>query len=259
MINKMLNIISVLLVLMVFVIAGCNEQQKAEVNALDQGPDVNSIVVTNGYTPRAIKVTGGYEAWMKVKKLDADCVVTFYNPDGSYYLTEQRHEIYPWSGSIKVSAAEPLGEFVWQLSEDKFTVLKGAEQIDLLPIIICDRSIAAAVLDITTAPVRFMDTSAEFTEGPRPVRKQGLWYHTIEKAVDAKLGLAKVVFYQSKDNSLVDMIWFAAIDEKNSFAVRAYDYRDVAKQGVLIPDKIEIFKTDTAGVIKERIIKIDYN
>lgn len=257
--NRKLDIIGSLLVLLFFVIAGCNEQQKAEVEALDHGPDIDSIVVTNGHTPRAINVTGGYEAWMRVKRLDADCVVTFYNSDGSYYLTEQHHEIYPWSNSVKVSAVEPLGEFEWQLSGGNFSILKGIGKIGLLPVMVCDRAMARAVLNIITVPVRFLDTSAGFEEGPRPVRAQGLWYYPIEQTKNIAPDWSKVVFYQNKDNSLVDMIWFVGFDAKKSFAVRGYDYRDVAKEGVLVPDKIEIFKTNAAGVLGRRMIKIDYN
>lgn len=259
MMNRMLSVIVCLVVLAVFIIAGCNEQQKADVDALDYGPDIESIVVTNGYTPRAINVTGGYKAWMRVKRLDVDCVVTFYNSDGSYYLTEQHHEIYPWSNSIKISAVEPLGVFTWQLSGGNFSILKGIERVGLLPVTVCERAIAQAVLNITTAPVRFMDTSAKFTEGPRPVRVQGLWYYPIEQTGNVGQDWSKVVFYQSKDNSLVDMIRFVSVGAKKSLAVRGYDYRDAAGKGVLIPDKIEIFKTDVGGVLGERIIKIDYN
>ena len=257
--NRMLSVIVCLIVFVVFITAGCNEQEKTVTNALDYGPDIESIVVTNGYTPRAINVTGGYKAWMKVKRLDADCVVTFYNSDGSYYLTEQHHEIYPWSNSVKISAVEPLGVFTWQLSDGNFSILKGIERVGLLPVTVCDRAIAQAILNITTAPVRFMDTSAEFTEGPRPVRVQGMWYYPIEQTTNVGADWSKAVFYQSKDNSLVDMIWFVGVDAKKSLVVRGYDYRDAVGKDVLTPDKIEIFKTDAGGKLGERIVKIDYN
>ena len=53
------------------------------------------------------------------------------------------------------------------------------------------------------------------------------------------------------------MLWFMDIDEGKSLAVRGYDYREVEKGGVRFPAKIEIFRTDAAGVLQERLVKID--
>lgn len=272
MINRFSKIIWLVLV-MVLAVTGCRQEYKADEEALAYGPDVETIVVTNDYVPRAIKATGGYAAWVKAIKLRVDCVVTFYRPDGSFYLTEQHHEIYPWSDSIRILAREPQGRFVWQLSGNNFSVLEGAELVDTLPVKVCHRYLAEAILNITTAPVRLLDSEAVFTEGPGPVKMEGLWYYPVVRrdspgertSSDAESYWTKVVFYQNKENFLVDMLWFAGADEKKFLAVRGYDYREVVRMdsqveenGVLVPAKIEIFRTDARGILQERLVKIDY-
>jgi hypothetical protein len=113
---------------------------------------------------------------------------------------------------------------------------------------------------MTTAPVRFLDKSVEFTRLSSPVKMEGLWYYPIERvSSDDEPDLYKVVFYQNNDSSLVDMIRFVSVDGKNSLAVRGYDYRKVEKKQVLVPTKIEIFRIDAKGVLQERLVKIDFN
>ena len=127
------------------------------------------------------------------------------------------------------------------------------------------------ILDITTAPVRFLDKPVVFTRDSRPVKMEGLWYYLIERVNPDKTGIfSYAVFYQNRNTFLVDMIWFAGVDSSVivseaqpsvaipiSLAVRGYDYREVEKGGVRVPAKIEIFRTDAAGVLQERLVKID--
>jgi hypothetical protein len=245
-----------LVLVMAFVVIGCNKQEyKGDVLAYK--PDVNEIVVTDDYTPQAIKATGGYQAWMEAIKMEFDCVVTFYNPDSSFYLTEQHYEIYPWSNSIRISATEPQGKFVWLLSEGCFTILEGAERFCAMSALVENRCFAEAILDMMTAPVRFLDRAVEFTKLSDPVKLEGLWYYPIEQAGTDEIEkpLYKVVFYLNNDTSLVDMIRFAG---EKSLAVRGYDYRKVEKKRVLVPTKIEIFRIDAKDVLQERLVKIDF-
>jgi hypothetical protein len=258
MINCLLNIVCRLIFVMTFIVAGCKQAYRPV--ELAYGPDVNEIAVTDDYTPRAIGATGGYQAWMEAVKLQFDGVVTFYNPDGSFYLTEQHYEIYPWSNSVRISATEPQGRFVWLLSQGHFTVSEGAEQFCALPSLVDSRCFAEAILDMMTAPVRFLDKAVEFTKLSDPVKLEGLWYYLIEQASPegSEKPLYKVVFYLNNDTSLVDMIWFVGVDGQKSLAVRGYDYRKVEKRQVLVPTKIEVFRIDDKGVLQQRLIKIDF-
>jgi hypothetical protein len=112
--------------------------------------------------------------------------------------------------------------------------------------------------------VRFLDGSTEFSKPSEPVKMQGLWYYPIRclRVTPAPSGVEgsderrETVFYQSRDTSLVDIISFVA--DMESLLVRGYDYRKVKETGVLLPTRIEVFNTNSAGVIQHRLLKIDY-
>ena len=53
------------------------------------------------------------------------------------------------------------------------------------------------------------------------------------------------------------MVWFAAAGEEKFLMIRGYDYEKAQKQGVLVPAKIEIFETDAAARLQQRLVKID--
>ena len=207
------------------------------------------------YAIQAIEAAGG-GVWTKMEKLQLDCVVTFYQPDGSFYLTEQRYEVYPWSNSIRISAREPQGRFVWQLSEGQFDVLQGDHQIS-----VPERCFSEAILNIITAPARLLDGSVEFTKQTAAVKVRGQWYYPIGRRnkpdVESSRRLSEAIFYQDRDISLVDMIRFACIGTEKFLAVRGYDYTEIEKGGVLVPARIEIFSTDARGDSQKRLVKID--
>lgn len=277
MINQFSNIRCWLVLAAAFVVVGCEQGHKEEASRPRAGLTDPNFVMPE-YASRAIEATGGRQAWRNKKKLGLDCVVTLYKPDGSFYLTEQHHEIYSVQGpdfqpplnSIRISALEPQGKFVWQLSGELFSVLEGAEQVGALPIM-ANRYFAEAILNITTAPVRFLDKSFAFTKGTKPVGIKGQWYEPIVRRdspgerekilVDDIADLPywpKVVFYQNTGTARVDMIWFVAADEKKFLAARGYDYKEVEKGSILVPTKIEIFRADANSVLLERLVKIDY-
>ncbi|MHC4394981.1 MAG: hypothetical protein ACYS1A_04935 [Planctomycetota bacterium] len=264
MINRLSNLVYWLIAIMV-ITAGCQRQYEEDVPVLIPLNDPNSVVPA--YVSNVIKAVGGQRAWIEVQDIGLDCVVTFYKPDGSFYLTEHGYLVRPWANSIWVSATEPQYRFLWQLSDGRFSIWEGAENADPLPVAISQRHFTEMILNITTAPARFLDSKAEFKSPLHPVKIRGQWYHPYERVsivsdADTENYIApcwsKVVFYQNRDNSLVDMIWFAAADKEKFFAVRGYDYRKAQKRrSILVPARIEIFKTDSAGTILERLVKID--
>jgi len=253
--------------------AGCAQRYIEKEDVLAVEPNVAVLVIPGDYAFSAIGATGGLEAWRKTVKLELDCVVTCYSDsvgDKSFYLTEHQFEVYPWSSSIRISAQEPQGKFVWQLSAGQFTLLEGNRAADSAKFI-SDRDYAETVLIILTAPVRFLDRSTGFVKSSTPVKKEGLWYYPIELTGSSILDVrsegiekrvppywSKVVFFQNTDRSLVDMIWLANSARDKFFAVRSYDYKKVDKNGVLVPTKIEIFRSDARAVLKERLVKVDF-
>ncbi len=270
---KMGSQIICLVLIAVFVLAGCERQREEDVDVLARGPvgavrepPVQSISVPSDEAARAIKATGGLNAWKKTTKLQLDCVVTFYQPDGSFYLTEQHYEVHPWLNSIQISADEPQGAFVWKLSNGQFNVLRGAGQIDALPKAVPSRCFAEVILSIITAPARLLDGSVGVqcnSIQSAPVKIQGKWYYPIDRQnKDAAARISEAVFYQDRDSSLVDMIRLACLNtgaarEKSIQYVRGYDYQEVEKSGPLVPTRIEIFETDARDRSQKRLVKID--
>ena len=252
-----------LVLVAVFVLAGCRQQQEEDTDVLARSPEVEAISVPFDEAGRAIKATGGLNAWKETAKLQLDCVVTFYQPDGSFYLTEQHYEVNPWLNSIQISADESKGAFVWELSGGRFNVLRGAGQIDALSNAVPSRCFAEVILNIITAPARFLDGSVEFNKQSNPVKIQGKWYYPIDRQnKDAAARTSEAVFYQDRDSSLVDMIRLAcsntgAARGKTIQYVRGYDYREVEKTGLLVPTRIEILETDARDRSQKRLVKID--
>jgi len=246
-----------------FLFAGCEQKQKEDVDALTLAQEAEVISIPSNEAEQAIKATGGLDIWKKTVQLQLDCVVTFYQPDGSYYLTEQQYEINPWLNSIQISDDEPQGMFVWQWSEGKFDVLKGTGQMGALSKAVPSCCFAESILDIVTAPVRFLDGTVKFSERSEPVRIQGEWYYPIqrqEKVFTSRV--SEAVFYQDRDSSLVNMIRLSctgtgfAIDRTVQY-VRGYDYKKVEKTGLHVPTRIEIYETDARDRTQKRVVKID--
>jgi hypothetical protein len=261
--SNLISKIICLVLIAVFVLGGCEQQREKDVDTLSIAQEAEVISIPSNEAEQAIKATGGLNAWKKTTQLQLDCVVTFYQPDGSFYLTEQHYEVHPWLNAIQISADEPQGAFVWQWSEGKFDVLNGAGRIDTLPKAVPSCCFAEAILDIITAPVRFLDGSVDFAKSSNPVRIQGKWYYPIkrqEKIFASRI--SEAVFYQDRDSSLVNMIRLSctgtgsAIDRTVQY-VRGYDYKEVEKTGLLVPTRIEIFETDARDRTQKRLVKID--
>ena len=251
-----------------FILMGCQRKYEENVvDTLDSVPNIQMTSVAPDYVIKAIEAVGGWNAWSRTKELQLDCVVTFYQPDGSFHLTEQHHVVYPWSNSIQISGLEPKGRFVWQLSKGKFEVLQEGGQSDALPVVIGSNHFAEMILSIMTIPARFLDESAEFSKESTGLKIQGQWYYPITRLSRSAVGteiesepalvLSDAVFYQDSDSSLIDMLVFDFMGGNSHFAVRGYDYTKVEKNGVLVPAKIEIFSADSRGNLQQRLVTID--
>ena len=265
--NRFSKIIWMVLVV-AFIFTGCQRKYKEEaVDVLDSGPEIEMTSVPPDYVVKAIEAVGGWNAWTRTKELQLDCVVTFYQPDGSFHLTEQHYVVYPWSNSIQISAREPQGRFVWQLSKGKFEVLQEGGQSDALPVVIGSNHFAEMILSIITVPARLFDESAEFSKEITGLKFRGQWYYPISRLSRPVVGdeldsepafvLSKAVLYQDRDGSLIDMLVFDFTSGDSNFAVCGYDYTAVEKDGVRVPARIEIFKADARGNLQERLVKID--
>ena len=234
--------------------AGCEQSYESDESASTLAPGPESVPVPSGFAAEAIDAAGGLDAWTGAKTLRFDCVVTFYEPDGSFYLTEQRYDVYPWSNAIDLSGREPKGEYAWRFLDGRLDVLRSAGQVQELPITLARPCFADAILAVTTAPVRLLDASAQFDRQDAAVKMQGQWYYLITGAGE---GSAETVLYQDRDSLLVDMIRVACADADTSLTVRGYDYQETEKDGPLVPTRMEIFGTGAGGDLGRRLAKID--
>lgn len=231
--------------LVVLSVGGCKQQFKAEKETETAVVGIDRFDIASDYAQQAIDAAGGRQAWKETEVLTFDCVVTFYRPDGTFYLTEQQHEIHPWANRIMISARLPK----WEI----------AEQTTAVPAAQSDRYFAEAVFNLTTAPARLLDELAWFSEEPEIVRFEGLSYYAIERGMthpDAPR-IGKVVFFQQVSSSVVDVILFADVGGTVFLAARGYDYVEPEPDSICMPSKIEIFNTDAKGILQRRLAKID--
>lgn len=259
--NRLSNVIWGL-VAGVLVLAGCQtETASQQVDALATGPDVEAIGVISEDSERAIAAAGGLDAWSRVVQIDFECVATFYQEDGTFYLTEQKYEIFPWSNSVRISGREPSGEYAWQLEQGRFGVLRGLSQYEGLGVGADKGCIAEGILSLMTAPVRLLDKDVEFRWSDEMVKLAGQWYRPIKRVVNADAldaaGQRDAGFYQRRSTERVDMVLLSCGGSRGVLIVRGHDYRLLGRSGIMIPSKIEVFNADATGTVRHRIIQLD--
>jgi len=258
--NHLSNVVWLVVVGML-VAAGCAPQISPEVNALAVGPDAEALVVESEDARLAIEAAGGLAAWTKTRKVDFDCVSTFFQPDGTFYVTEQRYEAFPWSNSLRISGVEPAGEYAWQLLQGRLGVLQGVSQYDGLNVGLDSGCIAEGILSVMTAPVRMLDQSVEFRVSGQMVKLEGHWYKPLKRVAKADvpdaLGLRDAAFYQKRSSARVDVVLLKCARGDGVLIARGHDYTLLGKGGIAVPSKIELFKADAEGRVRQRIVQID--
>ncbi|MBN2180307.1 MAG: hypothetical protein JW715_00225 [Sedimentisphaerales bacterium] len=244
-----------------FVFAGCQQKQQDDVDVYAREPNLHTIRIGSEYEVMAINATGGLDAWTDTVELQLNCVVTFYQPDGSSYLTQQQFSVYPWSNSLEIAGKEPQGGFVWRLSQGHFEILQGDRNITNNKNTLDNQCFAEAILNIVTAPVRLLDQSVDFTIDMNPVKIQGKWFYPIQRRgradIESILRIPKAVFYQNRDNSIIDVLWIDCLTVEQSIIIRGYDYGEIESGKAVIPHRIEIFIADSQKNPKTRLVKID--
>jgi len=213
--NRLLLIFCLVLTMVIFLV-GCQQKQQKQqedVDVLDREPNLETIRIPSDYEARAIETTGGLNTWTRARKIQLDCVVTFYQPDGSFYLTQQQYIIYPWSNSIEIFGRESQGTFAWRLSSGQLEELYGNRRVTNMMSPVDNQCFAEAILNIVTAPVRILDKSVEFVRDMNPIKIQGQWYYPIERRrktdIESILRIPKAVFYQNRNTFIIDMLSIA--------------------------------------------------
>lgn len=254
--------IKIICTLMMFIVlAGCekNAEKKDSVLAID--PIAEKVTMPPEFASLAIEKTGGLEAWGKLRHLPLECIVTFYNQDAGYYLTEQKCDVFPWSNSIVIEGKESRKNYEWQLSQGKLDILQGVEELNSFNNQMKSSCYAEAIFNLVTAPVRFMDKSFVFTRDTTEQNIQGRWCYPVtrEPVPNSRKNDSgsSVVFYQNKTDSMMDMVLLKCAGEDTCFLVCGYDYIKARDAEILIPKRIEIHMADQQGLARRQLFRID--
>jgi hypothetical protein len=197
-------------------------------------PPPPRVVTVPDIAKGAVDKVGGEQAWSDTQVIIGECTAKFYKPDGTFYLTRQRHAVYPWSDSIRVYAAEPQGTFVWQLSGSNFTLLEGTpEQAVKLPVTLCDSSIARMIWSVMAAPASVATQAPPNATFGAALRIEGLWHYPLWVG-------GGQTWFMNQDSGVLDIYKLEILRKGIYLMARGYDYRTVEKTGVKVPTKIEI-------------------
>ena len=251
---------SVCVLVMIIALAGCHNILKQEETSLAIDPVAERLAVPPQFASMAIDKTGGLEAWGRVRVILLDSIVTFYDKGTGYYLTEQNYDLYPWSNSIVISGKEGNTGYTWQFSQGKFRVLSGASQIENFGSQIDNGCFLESILDLVTAPARFLDRSAEYSRQTDAVNIHGQWCYPITRTANARdeksAPSGKITYYQNRDSSLVDMMLLTCTNN-TSYLVSGYNYEPIIDGEISVPSRIEIYTASSEGIAQRQIFRID--
>ena len=161
-----------------------------------------------------------------------DCIVEYYNPDGSRYVSEQSHKIEFDEKILRIKANEPAGEFEWLLKNGVFTISQTLAPSATQSITLCDENIANGLLGLYIANVNNIGLS--LPASGEPVKIDGRRYQILAGGGD-------LTFCKNLDSGIVDTVLLAGVDKK--LMVRGYGYKELKTVSGSIPTKIEIFRT----------------
>ncbi len=271
MVTRVMRSVAVI-VLTALTLAGCGRQisqgSAQDFNLLAVSPDLKTLPTPRPFVAAAFDATGGLAAWQQCKKVEFHAAVTACERDGCFYLTEHDFVLCPWSDAIQVTADEPRAYFTWLMISGQYRTLPADPNLDVSPLKGLERDYAEAVLQIATAPVRMLQDNMEFTPAPAPVQVAGQWYLPINARYQAPKPASKSqtvpepywtrgTYFQGQGRSVVDMIWLGNPATQKFVLVRGYDYATGPGSSVLMPTKIEVFRSDPDANIGPRLALVD--
>jgi hypothetical protein len=185
-------------------------------------------------------------AQISASAISMSCLVRKYEADGSYYATRQHQSIEPYEGIIQVSGTEPAGQYFLQLSGNLFTGSEGrGPEAKWLPSQMSAADYCRLVLG------SFQAGMVGQSQDGSPVRIRGNWAYPV-KSDDA------LAWYQSKENSAVADIVTLESPDGGRYIARGYGYHLTRDSQMLVPAKIEIFRTDATAMTEQMLLRLDY-
>jgi hypothetical protein len=239
-----------LLVLMGATLSGCGNV------SIDSGSDESPANVFSDEVSKS--------GW-RSRSIVADCVVTFYAADGSTYLSEQRHTIWPELAVLEVYADEPQGSFKWKLWGADFQKVAGVAKVDELPMGISNRNLAKLVLTSVTVG---SDMGPELSASSELAKIDGRRYSvtkigrgtTYSKTLkDIEVPWAKLTLYGDSTSGVIDRVVIEDVQSGLTLMAHSYNFWWLKEIGRSIPTKIDVFKIDEVRTGRQRILHVDYH
>ena len=188
--------------------------------------------------------------------ISADCIVTFYGPKSGKYLSRQHHEICPAPAGITISADEPQGRLVVQLSEKGFELPTPRTNPNEFVNTMQHPNIAECLLTSILAGAGFIDATSGVELAP--TRIQGQWYKPTELTHLEPPRPSRTIF-KNNDTNLTDLVHIKDPAAGATLIARSYNYRWFEKIGRHIPMKIDIYTTTPNAEIEQLLMQINYH
>ena len=179
-----------------------------------------------------------------------DCLVTFFSGGNSTYYSRQTHTIVPSARTIRMTATEPGGTYIWSLSSDRFSSTVGPERKS--PVAVINGRILTAILSAFTATLAPQDTSPP--AGTETVNIDGQWYVS-SPAPDIS---ANATLFRRLDSGMVDLVWVSDQDAQSIVIARSYNMQPLDTTARILPGSIDILIADSPTTQPKRILRIDY-
>ncbi|MCX5632482.1 MAG: hypothetical protein NTW93_02215 [Phycisphaerae bacterium] len=151
--------------------------------------------------------------------------------DGSWYLTEQKHEISIEPAAIKVTAKEPSGEIISAVQNGQFAVRKGSKAVAAdkeLFELMTNETICKALLELYVAELKKTQTGSNQTVS---LTLEGQVYNLV---FSDKNG---VEVYKNKATQKNDLV---VSQGKRKYILFGYNYLKFA-EGRYFPSKIDVY------------------
>jgi len=223
-------------VLIGLMVAGCNETERNETEVASE--------------EIAIAQPGG-------EYISAGCVATFFNSDGSRYITNQQHNIYPVAQKISVSSTEPAGDFSCQFSQSGFIVSSSPNVLGssrVIPGHTLDRDMTQLVLAAFSAGSGLLDGLTELGE---PEKISGQLYQPLQSRIYCHEQIC-LTFYRNINSRVIDVVRFKDSNSARYLFCRSFNYQKISGLARPVPTKIDIFDTDKAGLLLGQLLQLKY-
>jgi len=159
------------------------------------------------------------------------CAAKFLRSDGSWYLTEQKHEIFIEEAAIELTTKEPSGEIILTVQNGRFSVRKnfkaGVFDEELFKFM-TDEAICGALLELYLAELKSPRTNLRQTGS---FTFEGQAYDLVCRDQSG------VEIYKNKSTQRNDLVISSG---KKRYILYGYNYLKLEKEGHF-PSKIDIY------------------